>query len=52
MTTTRRRIRVSPVLAWYDLWVGMYWDASKRRLYVLPIPCVGVCIHFDEGNHG
>jgi hypothetical protein len=34
--------------AWYDLWVGAYWDRKLRRLYVLPIPCVGVVIEFGR----
>lgn len=37
-------MNIKPVFAWYDLWVGAYWDRAKRRLYILPIPCVGVVI--------
>ena len=29
-----------------DLWVGLYWDDRKRRLYVLPLPMLGVVIDF------
>ena len=32
--------------AWYDLWVGAYWDSCKRQLYICPIPMVCICIHF------
>lgn len=38
--------RVRPIIAWYDFWVGAFWDGNKRRLYILPIPCVGIVIHF------
>jgi len=31
-------MRVS--FAWYDLWVGAYWDHKRRVLYVCPLPCV------------
>ena len=34
------------IFAWYDLWVGAYWDRAHRRLYVLPVPCVGFVIQF------
>jgi hypothetical protein len=39
-------VKVKPVIAWYDLWVGIYWDRQKRRLYILPMPCVGVMVQF------
>lgn len=37
-------MKIELLLAWYDLWVGAYWDAARRKLYVLPLPCVGVVI--------
>lgn len=39
---------VRPIIAWYDLWVGVFWDRTKRRLYILPLPCVGVVISFGD----
>ena len=24
--------------AWYDLWVGAYWDRKAKVLYVCPLP--------------
>lgn len=36
--------RVRPLFAWYDLWVGAYWDRANHRLYVMPIPCFGFVI--------
>jgi hypothetical protein len=38
---------VKPVLAWYDMWVGAFWDRRTRKLYVLPIPCIGIVIDFS-----
>lgn len=38
------------VVAWYDLWVGLYWNSSKRRLYVLPVPCLGFWVEFRAGE--
>jgi hypothetical protein len=25
---------------WNDLWVGVYRDQSRERLYICPLPCV------------
>lgn len=36
--------RLSFLFAWYDFWVGVYWDRRKRCLYIFPIPCFGVVI--------
>ncbi len=32
--------------AWYDLWVGVYIDTEKRRVWVCPFPC---CVFCFEG---
>ncbi len=37
---------IRPIFAWYDLWIGAYWDRQSRRLYLLPLPCIGVVIQF------
>jgi len=34
------------MFAWYDLWIGVFVDRAKRRVYVFPIPCVGVRIDY------
>lgn len=38
---------VKPIFAWYDIWVGAFWDAAKRRLYIFPVPMFGVVIQFE-----
>jgi len=41
-------VRIKPIFAWYDLWIGFYWNREKRRLYILPLPCMGIVIQFQE----
>ena len=49
-----RIAKVSLVCAWYDLWIGVFIDRAKRRLYVLPLPCLGFVIEWaaESGEEG
>lgn len=49
----RRRLpRIRPLFAWYDLWVGAYWDRRHARLYLLPVPTLGIVIDFQQSGGG
>lgn len=39
--------RCKLLFAWYDLWVGAFWDRKTRKLYLLPVPCLGVVLDFS-----
>lgn len=39
---------VSFLFAWYDLWVGLFWDKKKKWLYILPIPMFGIILKFKK----
>ena len=45
---TPKKPRIRPVLAWYDAWVGIYYNKTKHRLYVLPVPFCGVSIDLPK----
>jgi len=40
--------RIKPLFAWHDLWVGAYVDSKERRVFILPLPCVGVVVHYGR----
>lgn len=37
-------MKITPIFAWYDLWIGAYWDRQTKRLFIFPIPCFGLVI--------
>ena len=40
------------IFAWYDLWVGVYWDRKRKVLYIFPVPMLGIEVRLadDEGK--
>ncbi len=40
-------MKIRPVFAWYDLWLGVYWDRKLRCLYAM-IPMFGICVEFGR----
>jgi hypothetical protein len=33
-------VKIRARLAWYDMWVGAYWDRDWQVLYLCPLPMV------------
>lgn len=42
------KLKVEFVFAWYDFWIGLFWDRKKRWLYVMILPTVGFVVKFPE----
>jgi hypothetical protein len=55
MKVLYKRGLFSLILAWYDLWIGFYYDVGHRVLYFLPFPMLVFCFQLpgkqDESKH-
>jgi hypothetical protein len=40
MTEPTKKLKVNLFFAWYDFWVGFYYDRKQKVLYICPLPCV------------
>lgn len=38
-------MKVRPIFAWYDIWIGFYWDRKNKALYTM-VPFVGLVFKF------
>lgn len=43
-----RKWKVRPIFAWYDLWVGVFVDHPKRRIYIFPLPMFGIVVSWGR----
>jgi hypothetical protein len=37
-------MKVRLMFAWYDMWIGAFWDRKSRSLYLFPLPMIGMKI--------
>lgn len=37
-------MHISVHFAWYDMWIGAYWNRASRTLYICPLPMLMVKI--------
>lgn len=42
------KIGFALLFAWYDMWVGFFWDKKKKWLYVFPVPMFGFILKFGR----
>lgn len=43
-------MRVKPIFAWYDFWIGVFYDQKMRRLYIFPIPMFGFYVEWSDAD--
>ena len=39
-------MKVNFIFAWFDFWVGLYWDRDRAKLYLFLIPMLGIVFSF------
>jgi hypothetical protein len=47
VSTRRARFKIVPMFAWYDCWLGMFWDNKQKLLYVFPVPMLGFKVGYQ-----
>jgi len=45
-------MKIKFLFAWYDMWVGFFWDSKKKWLYFFPVPMFGVIFQFGVKQKG
>lgn len=40
-------MKVKVIFRWYDFWVGVFIDRKQRKLYIFPLPMVGIKIELN-----
>lgn len=41
-------MKVQVLFAWYDIWIGVFYDKKKNWWYILPIPMIGIILKLPE----
>lgn len=44
-------MKIKVFWAWYDFWIGAFWDREARILYICPVPTLGIAIHMGRQNN-
>lgn len=41
-------MEIKLMFAWYDFWIGWYWNRLAQTLYIFPVPMIGIRIYFRD----
>jgi len=41
-------MKVTTFFAWYDLWIGAYYDRKYKQLYICPLPTIVIQIDLQK----
>lgn len=44
--TIRVHYHLDIIVAWYDIWFGVFIDRTLQFIYILPIPMFGIRIYY------
>lgn len=44
----KNRLIVNVFFAWYDFWIGVYYDRTKKILYMCLIPTICISFRLEE----
>jgi len=34
-------MKIKPIFAWYDFWIGVFYDRQKKNIYIFLLPMFG-----------
>jgi hypothetical protein len=40
------------ILAWFDMWVGMFIDTRNKCIYFFPVPMIGIRVSLPGTKNG
>jgi hypothetical protein len=43
--------KIKLIFAWYDFWIGLFYDTKKKLLYIFPLPMVGIVIDYNSKQY-
>jgi hypothetical protein len=50
MEEKEMKLKAKMFFAWFDFWIGFYWDKEKRALFFAPLPCLVFKIKVRESE--